>query len=224
MKIISLEGIASYNFTNKVIRQKKDIINLLLECCKCLIMYKAKIHDKKVSDSSCFNNGDISIVIFIDKMSRLFFCTENKIQSFRFPFDLNLEKSDSEMLSYNGHSVTLESIFIMTSIFKEQIDNIDTIMDRLFNNEVYCANSQNDRDYLNKMLYNLIIFEDGYLRFDFNDKANEREIYHPLHHIDLFYSNATTFKIGLFDMLKISECINVLDINTECYYIQTIKN
>ena len=225
MKIISINGIAAHNFTNVVIRQKKDIINLILECSTYLLINKNndKIH-YKVNNSSKLNNGDISIVIFIDKMSRLFFCSENKIQSFIFPFALNLNKPSKVMLSYCGHDITLDILSMMKSIFyKKEPDDLYAIYDELFNNEIYNSKSYDERVYLDKLLYNLIIFEDGYLRFDFHDEENERGDYHPLHHVDFFYSNKATFKIGLSGMLNISECIDVLDTNKKCYYISKMK-
>ena len=225
MKIISINGIAACNFKNVVIRQKKDIINLILECSTYLLTNKDsdKIH-YEVNNSSKLNNGDISIVIFIDKMSRLFFCTENKIQSLKFPFVLNLNKPSEVILSYCGHDITLDILSMMKSIFyKKEPDDLYAIYDELFNNEIYNSKSCDERVYLDKLLYNLIIFEDGYLRFDFYDEENKRGDYHPLHHVDFFYSNEATFKIGLSGMLNILECIDVLDRNKKCSYISNMK-
>ena len=128
------------------------------------------------------------------------------------------------MLSYCGYDITLDALSMMKSIFyKEEADDLYTIYDELFNNEIYNSKSDDEQVYLDKLLYNLIIFEDGYLRFDFHDKENEREDYHPLHHVDFFYSNEATFKIGLSGMLNISECIDVLDRNKKCSYISNMK-
>ena len=45
-------------------------------------------------------------------------------------------------------------------------------------------------------LLNLFMYEDGYMRYDY-DKRHHNENRHPLNHFDFFYSSISTCKVGL---------------------------
>ncbi len=63
--------------------------------------------------------------------------------------------------------------------------------------------------------------EDGYVRFD-RDEDRVNGHYHPLDHLDVFYSNKATFKLGLRAHLDESQFLDILDIGTECHYLNKL--
>ena len=64
----------------------------------------------------------------------------------------------------------------------------------------------------------MILMEDGYIRYDY-DTENENGDFHPIHHLDIFYGQNTTFKIGLKDKMTPSSMHNLLDIKQKCNYL-----
>ena len=65
----------------------------------------------------------------------------------------------------------------------------------------------------------LLLFEDGYIRYDF-DKDRESGRTHPLFHYDIFYSNKSTFKVGLYSQKAIEDFQDFLNIRTDCHFIE----
>lgn len=66
----------------------------------------------------------------------------------------------------------------------------------------------------------LLISEDGYIRYD-HDPDNAAGDMHPLHHLDVFYSSGSTFKLGLRNSIDTATFEDYLDITTACRYIQS---
>ena len=70
------------------------------------------------------------------------------------------------------------------------------------------------------------MFEDGYVRFDndpeeYNRAKNEgREHTHPENHIDVFYNNGNTFKLGLKRKSTPDEFIDYFNSKTDCKYLK----
>ncbi len=67
-------------------------------------------------------------------------------------------------------------------------------------------------------LRELLLMEDGYIRYDYDEEHENGDI-HPLNHYDLFYSSNATFKIGLEDKERQTNFIDLMDINTSCKYL-----
>ena len=176
------------------IRNKKDTILLLLETIEKLLVYSEEI--KEFSDFEVVKTEeDLRIVIYINKMKRLFYCTKNKIQSLCFPFTVILNENTVEF----HHEKTLldySKISILKGVFKRStMTTLTELNDELSNDEYYNSLCENEKEIIKQVLLFLTIFEDGYLRFDFHDTENFNEDFHPLHHIDLYYTNSNTFKL-----------------------------
>ena len=92
--------------------------------------------------------------------------------------------------------------------------------DELLNDDYYNSLCENEKEVINQVLLFLTIFEDGYLRFDFHDTENFNEDFHPLHHIDLYYTNSNTFKLGLEEEMSLKKNIKIIDITEKCFNIK----
>ena len=104
-------GIVLYEKLKQPIRTKQQIVLILLEAMKL-------IND---SGESCSGEKG-KIVIYIDKMSRIFFEMENKIFSFCFPFSLE-QMRDGKYKIYDSLldlEITNQMISMLYSIFQEE--------------------------------------------------------------------------------------------------------
>ena len=200
------------------IRNKKDIILLLLETIKLWILNEEKI--KEFDDFAIIDNEeDLKVVIYIDKMRRIFLCTKNKVQSFCFPF-IVMDNNHTIEFRYKYIKFNCALISVLKSVFENTpMDNAINLVDTLLDDDGYKSVNKEEQEILEDLVMFLLSFEDGYLRFDFSDEENYKEKYHPRHHIDLYYTNCNTFKLGLSDVLPMKRNIEIIDINQKCFTI-----
>lgn len=211
MKIIERElNSVIYGKIEKPIRGKKDSILLLLETLKLVNYAQSSILNKRGK-----------VMICVDKMSRIFYITDDKIFSLSFPFSLEERGEDNYRIydSLTDFEVTNRMISLLISIFErdeELGESLENLMD-------FIIDSANDYDYKNmddiwRMLIKLWHMEDGYIRYD-SDAVHENGKMHPLNHLDVNYSSGATYKIGLKQPIQMSEFKDILDITSNCYYL-----
>lgn len=192
------------------IREKTHIIILLMETIKLILIGNTRKIDKVCG----------KIILKIDKESRLYYQTTNKYYSVSFPF--SVEEVDSK-LNFKYYSLCIDSritsdiigLFSCSNKFAtcSPEDFIDSIFD--FGEQQYIYEIWGLTKYL-------LFFEDGYIRYDF-DSENENGRLHPLIHYDIFYSNASTFKIGLYKENDIKDFQDFLNLRTNCHFIEKLK-
>lgn len=203
----------------KPIRDKQSLIQLLLKTIK-FMLYKEQFIDN--------NNGiwDESrrLILRIDKMSRLVYCFENKIFSYNFPFliDINNGENDNLIEVYSNKSsinINNKVTTVLLAIFGNRIYNSLDEFQVLFLEEIDSFDEWNYVDEYWKITNELLNFEPGYLRYDY-DETRADEILHPLYHLDVFYSPNNTFKIGLHTGVDENSLMDILDINVGCKYFE----
>lgn len=203
-------------FPHYRIKTKAHIIEILMEAVRFILLQ---------NDSDFIVNNDDAtgkMILYIDKMSRLFFFTDKKYYSIVFPFHFLEEGNKYKIIFKSNIEVTSQLISKVISIikcdeFKEQcsLDFVTPICD---------AEDDCDENFW-EFLRELLLMEDGYIRYDFDqeeyNKARERgeEDRHPLNHYDLFYSTNTTFKLGLKERLTQDGFLDLLNVNTDCKFI-----
>ncbi len=195
------------------IRSKVDVIQVLLETIKYMIL------------NPSIKKSDIQgkIILKIEKMSRLFFFTENKFFSISFPFSVGYKNETYSFSSKHIKNIDAKLIEQIISIIECDdfntncsLDFVEPICD--FDDE-YCDES------FWSFLREMLLMEDGYIRYDvdienYNKFKNIGEAdKHPKHHYDIFYSNQSTFKIGLNSAVIDDEFIDFLNKNTNCKYL-----
>jgi hypothetical protein len=190
------------------IREKRDVILLLMKTVKLINSPLSPIEPNRKAGE---------IILLISKMSRLFFVSDVKIFSIRFPF-------------FVGES---EEQFTISSVYVENIDSKLTshiISFFSFSEAFEFPDFLDFAEYLpdeDERIWNLVrellLFEDGYIRFD-HDPRNANDKIHPLNHFDVFYTDQCSFKIGIHQKISVSEIIDFLDRGTECSYLEQWKN
>ncbi len=194
----------------KPVRNKQDIILLLLETLKWVNNTENEVSNEKGR-----------IIIYIDKMSRIFYETDEKAFSLCFPFSLE-EKEDHRIRVYDSLTdleITNQMISLLISIFKQDRklgESLENVMD-------FIIESAEDYEYKNideiwRLLFKLWYMEDGYIRYDY-DPEQENGKKHPLYHLDVNYSSGTTYKIGLNAPLQVDKLKDILDTTTDCLYL-----
>ncbi|MEZ3435832.1 MAG: hypothetical protein K1W34_14685 [Lachnospiraceae bacterium] len=193
----------------KPIRSKQDVILLLLETLKL------------INDTEKISNERGKIIIYVDKMSRVFYETDDKMFSFYFPFALDEKEPESYRIydTLTDLEISNQMISLLISIFKKDGklgESLEYVMD-------YIIESAEDYEYRNiddiwRVLFRLWYTEDGYIRYD-HDPEHENSKLHPLYHLDVNYSSGCTYKIGLNNSFQADDFRNILDITTDSFYL-----
>lgn len=190
----------------KPIRTKLDAINVLMRIVKIMLTYQ-----KPASSQIA---GHVSLNV--DAMSRLVFVSENKIYSLNFPFRVGVGEQ-GEIRFYDHYQQDINNKLtssILEFIYEHGIFAEDYVLD--FAAPVVNSN-ENERD-LWALLRELLLWEEGYIRYD-DDPANVKGAVHPRFHLDVFYSSAATFKLGLKQSIEHTVFADILNINTDCRFL-----
>lgn len=151
--------------------------------------------------------------LFVDKMSRLFFYRENKYFSISFPFTVIIEDSEVvELTSYSGRKVDHKNISAVLSI----LDSHDFRLNPSLIDFYIEPNSIETSGI--SLLEEIFLFEPSYIRYD-HDPEHENGVLHPLNHLDINYSQYSTFKLGLNSIITEPYFENLQNTNTDCSYI-----
>lgn len=191
------------------IRSKYDYIILLMKVVKLMLINCPPAEDKVVGQ----------IVLKSAKMSRLIFSIKDKIFSVVFPFFVNYV--DGVYVFYSNNYLNLDHKATSSVLELIRDENIFSHNDVLFFSDPIDVASKSDSDIWN-LVRDLMLVEDGYLRYD-HDPDNVNGHIHPLNHIDVFYSTPSTFKIGLKSRVPTELFENVVDLLTDCYYLEAPK-
>ncbi len=201
------------------IRSKLDIIIFLLKTMQYISSFP---YEELIYSSS--NPSKVDIVINVDKMSRIFYCEQDKIHTFQFPFLINIE-NEKFKLSYKDRDIDNELIAIILSILEREIEafeSLEAVVD-IFLGTMHDFGVTNNyySNYCWDIIMFLLMFEPGYIRYDYdNTEGRVDSIKHPLNHLDFFYSSNNTFKIGLNDRFDHEKLIKLVDINDKCTYLK----
>jgi len=159
--------------------------------------------------------AEAKITLRIDKMSRLFFFTKDKYFSISFPFFTQYENGKYHFYFKNILEIDSRLISQVISIIK--CDDFKSNCSLDFFAPICDYEEECDENFWT-FLRELLLMEDGYIRYDY-DVEHENGDIHPLNHYDLFYSSNATFKIGLKDKIRHVDFIDSLNINTSCSYL-----
>lgn len=194
------------------IRSRFDVINALFS----LVGY-ANI--KELSCMSC----EVSIAdvyIHIDKMSRFFWKYDKSIHSAHFPFVLKESEGMLEV-RYDNRVIDSKIVAVMKSLFckgEKVVYDLECMFDYFYENMNSYSISNYDMDFYWQLFVYLITFETGYVRYDYDEERMDIQK-HPLYHLDIFFSNKNTFKIGGGKNLNLEEFRKILDIQEICSQI-----
>jgi len=206
------------------IRRKKDVMMLLLEC----------VSELNQADVLRVGHSGPTANVFrleVGRSQRLFFSLKDKkIFSISFPFEIR-EKEDKYLIrDRQGHLMSAGIVSALKSMVNEEVFNLQQydasndleelvldMLDRFSDKEESSMDSFMSRD-LWDILYNLMTFEPGYIRYDY-DVENEDASRHPLSHIDINYSDSVSYKIGLKKRMAMPKLVELLSKDGKIRYL-----
>lgn len=157
----------------------------------------------------------IDAKIIIDKMSRIFIYDKDKYFSISFPFIVCSDGVEFSVKTYSGKVVDHKSIseisyIINSNQFALSRSLIDFYIDPddIDFNTIY-------------LLEEILMFEPAYMRYDYDpDPERVDAEFHPLHHLDIHYSQYATLKIGLDDRINSEFFENLHSLKEKCCFIK----
>lgn len=169
---------------------------------------------------------NVDLIVGIGKFQRLFIVSGAKIFSTHFPFVLqrSLEVGSPNTYTLAGTKIDSYILSRISSIVSENFSDIERniyeFADSVTSNMAIAptAGGAGFSDEVWGVLKELLLLEEGYLRYDFDPK-NYDEITHPLHHLDIFYTPGCTFKVGLDKEVTHDLLLDILDPRTKCRMI-----
>lgn len=203
-------------FSNKYIvnysssfRDKKNIIDTVIGFTQYILTL-----DSSEKYEYREERDDIEIVYYSDKMNRLFIKDDNKIHSFAYPFNV---KKDNEHYSvwYNNTEITSSICSILNRVLT-QISHLEKMTEIMWTE--LDEDSIIDSESLGAIIVYLLQIEPGYVRFDYDEERMSPS--HPLHHLDINYTDDCTYKIGLKNKKDINSFINILNTKTMPFFLQ----
>lgn len=199
-------------FPEERIKSKVQIIEILMEALKYMLLNPSVSEEKAKG----------KIILRIDKMSRLFFFMNEKYFSIVFPFFVNKKNNTYNFTFKNIIEIDSKLLSQVISIIKCDDFKANCSLD--FVAPIYDYEENYDDNFWG-FLKELLLMEDGYIRYDYDEDNHKsfkeigEEHKHPLNHYDLFYSSNATFKIGLTNLITHDEFTNFMDITTNCKYL-----
>ncbi len=203
-------SLIKFFFPEERIKDKYKILEILLEACRYML------HNKKLETA----RSPYKMILKKEKMSRLIFVGENKIYSIYFPFNIDYAKSEITINYKNCFDLDSQNISKLLSILKSPTMNSENCID-------FIDPIINFEQSLWITLRDLLISEDGYIRYDKDEKgyreaqAKNEAHRHPLNHIDVFYTNQATIKLGLEIEYAETDLIDMMNTNTNCKYLNS---
>lgn len=207
--MFKIDKIKEKEFFLNRIKGKFDIIILLLNILDYILLFG--LH--------CKNPIWIIEIIKKNKMQRIFLFSDKKYYSINFPFSINDNK-----IFFGSEAIDAHQISILRGILLELKDRKSIQFEDLF--DIFYHNELSDykcsRDDINRLFnifYNLLIMDDWYIRYDYDEKS-ENWNKHPLCHYDIFYSNQNWIKIWLNKAINKDTFIDMIDPTTDCHFLQ----
>ena len=176
-------------------------------------------------DKFPFNNDSNFIYLKSESKSSQ---PSNPLSQIVFPFKIttgtNFIMSYKNVFTFDSHSI---SVIISTLKILQELSDLTN--ESCYNFIEPIMNIEDEEVNYWIIIKMLLLMEDGYIRYDIDHAGykkafeDEKPHTHPIHHLDVFYSANTTFKLGLKSELSHDGFLDTLDINTDCLYLDCFK-
>ena len=182
------------------IRNMVDVMISIIDFCLILL------------DDSNFTekNGNYNIELVVDTMSRIYIFKDHSFYSIGFPLSISPEKS----LYAKDILLDLQILYGAKSI----LTNLNGNSVRDSYEDLHDTNIPENSLFL---LEYLLFKESCYIRYDI-DYDREKRKKHPKNHLDIHYSQHGTYKLGLSKQLLKDDFVDIMDNNTDCWFLRTL--
>lgn len=198
-------------FPEHRINDRKELLMILLETVRYVLIEKPIHKNTKLLQK---------FVLYVDDMQRVFYFNNHKYYSIALPFSLHIMNNDIGF-TFCGTRIDSELISIIISVLQSDNYISDSPWDLV---EIL---DENKTDHYNiwEIFKYLMTYDLGYLRFDQDDFAYQEAKQrgapnsHPECHIDVNFSNASTYKCGLRHRITQQEFIDIVDNKKDCWFL-----
>lgn len=186
-------------------RERKNIITFWMEVAKTILSYVEPMAEQIEG----------KMIICTDKMRRVIVQSNGKTFTTSLPYSVKIVDGSYCCTLKSGIELNnkLTSEIIAALSTTSSFSNAEVLG---FADDVMAVSD--DPNTLWIALSELINADDGYVRFDHDPEREDGKL-HPLNHIDIFFSQSATFKLGLSDRIEIEALSDLLNIKTECHYL-----
>lgn len=187
-------------FPQRLLDSRKDLLLIVMESCRTM-MTNLQVE-----------NADNKFMLVVSDMNRLFFFTEKKMFSIRFPFHVN----EYPQVRFDLNNIPIDSKMIsdiMTMIEADVYDSSDALD--------FIMPIADYQDHVNPNIWtimnHLMTYEIGYIRYDDDVEGYENACRagmpkrHPRYHYDVNLDSQAVFKIGLSAQLSPDKFVDFLD-------------
>lgn len=155
-------------------------------------------------------------MVKVGKNSRAnIFISSNKYISVSFPFNIKCKQGHIKLyIDKNGTEIKndiLSECLSIVNVLKQNGNFVDVWFE---SDEPYSEVSLRIIEYL-------LHSEPCYLRYDY-DVAKSNGSLHPVHHLDINMTKGGHYKIGLHKKLSHKQFLDIIDLETNCYYLAPI--
>ena len=201
---------------NTSIRKKCHVIRLIIGVTRLLNV--ATVENAE-GLSPTWGNDHIRLIICIDKMSRVFICSQNQIHSFYYPFSIQMAENRGEIF-FETAQISNVTCSALSSVLEDFSDDglVETLLEKYWDIVADLEIEEPEKTLCGRLITFLLSFEPGYLRFDCDELHQNGDV-HPREHLDINYSSGAAFKVGLEKHLTCEELIDILNTRTSCYYL-----
>ncbi len=215
MKEYCVSSTKGFSMACGAIRSQVDAIYWILMVTRYLSAFP-------YSEISC-GLSKANIVICVEKMSRLFLVSDNKIHCLHYPFSIrnNNQTLQFYFMQKELNGMSLDIINAILKQFETAKCSIDNMFDCFFDTmDDFSIGDDADRKFFWNLLLFLLTQEYGYLRYDHDPSTRSNATFHPIDHIDFFYSTPNTFKVGLKRRLTWLDMKEIMDVKSKCSYLR----
>lgn len=156
------------------------------------------------------------LMVEVGKNSRAnIFISSNKYVSISFPFNIKYKQGNIKVY-IDKHGTEIRS-----DIISECLSIVNVLKHDATFVDVWFESDNPYSEMSLRIVEYLLHSEPCYLRYDY-DMAKANGSLHPVHHLDVNMTKGGHYKIGLHKKLSHKQFLDILNIETNCYYLSPI--
>lgn len=199
------------------VRDRLDVSNYILNLAKLALITECFEREEPETDDT--------VIVHIGGRARAYVKQDSKIVSVAFPFLLEVG-SDTNFVTLSG----IDGGAVSSRTISQLQGMLGTLRESGFGGFTDYAlaldfaedgRSELDEDVW-PMFKALLFLDDGYLRYD-HDTVRANGSLHPEHHIDAFYSNRASVKLGLYAGISVVEFQAIINAAPGCHYLKSFE-
>lgn len=217
MRYVHTLGSMSSARMDKKLKEPLDFINTILEILEHILTWPD-------SEDESLVTMPFILIKLEKKHQRAYIVKSSQIVSFAFPFNVYTKIESSTGLKhwhihYKEIDVTTPVVSECKGLYSDIVNNKDKTYQEISASQDL---TKNEVQSAIKLFESLMLLEPGYVRYDYDPQfVNGHK--HPLNHLDMNYIPSHHYKIGLHGRLTLKNVEDLIDNDTDSWYIAKYK-